>query len=124
MTPVDATRTRKATRSSAAAASGGDPAALAETPKTDSLGVDRLEHREGVLHLQLEAAPGRGARRLALPAAVEGDDADAGGRQHLVQMLVQEVVPGSLSRSVQRDEGGLARRRIARGERDVAALDA
>ena len=66
-----------------------DPAALAVAPEPDALDADRVQHRERVAHLHVEAPPGRVARRLALAAAVERDDADAGRRKHSVQVLVQ-----------------------------------
>ena len=66
-----------------------DPAALAVAPEPDALDADRVQHRERVAHLHVEAPAGRVARRLALAAAVEGDDADARRRKDSVQVLVE-----------------------------------
>jgi hypothetical protein len=54
---------------------------LADSPKADSLRVDRSEDRERVLDLKLEAATTGFASRLTLAAAVERDDANARRRQ-------------------------------------------
>ncbi len=74
-----------------------DPAALAVAPEPDPLDADRVQHRERVAHLHVEAAAGRVARRLALAAAVEGDDADARGRKSSVQVLVEHPVARPLA---------------------------
>ena len=63
-----------------------DPGTLADAPEPGPLGADRVEHRERVARLHVEAAARRVARRLALAAAVEGDDADARRRQQPVQV--------------------------------------
>ena len=85
--------------------------------------ADRVAHRERILDLHVEAAARRVAGRLALAAAVEGGDADAGGREQLVEVPVELSVTRPFPGSVERDDRGLTRRRVGRRQRDPAVLD-
>src|SRR5205823_7368059 len=101
-----------------------DPAPLADPPEADVGRIDGSQHRERVVDLNLEPPAGGVAGGLALPATVERDDADAGRGQQVVQVRVRAEVTRAFACALKRDDHRLARRRVARGQLDVAAADA
>jgi hypothetical protein len=81
-----------------------DPGSLADPPEANPLGVQRAQHGQRVIDLKLEAPARRVAGRLALAAAVEGDDADPVLREQLVHVAQRWRLARALAGPVQRDE--------------------
>jgi hypothetical protein len=79
---------------------------------------DGITYPTRVPGLKREAATRRVAGRLALAAAVEGDDPDSSGREQRVEVVVERALARPFARPVECDDRGLTSRRITRGQRD------